>query len=173
MNYFNYKRRNLFSGPHLLGPLLILAGLIALLGPLFIIQGNSIIREVSVGAGALILGLVIVTSYRGTHIDFYQKKFRNYISICGYKFGEWTSLPLILKVTVVPLNYRSHNTPNGISPTLSGKVSEFRTLIYSNESNPMFTFIYSDRANAVKHANTLASNLNANLAIYTIQERDL
>ena len=170
MNYFNYKRRNLFSGPHLLGPLLILAGLIALLSPLFIIQGNSIIREVSVGTGALILALAIITSFGGTLIDYSEKRFRDYISICGFKFGEWTSLPFILKITVVPISYMSQNTPNGISPTLSGKVSEFRTLIYSHDSNPVFTFIYREKA--FKQANNLASNLNASLVIYIAEERD-
>jgi len=163
---FNYKRRNLLSGPHLAGSLLIIAGLIALLSPLFIINGSSIERAYLVGAGALIIGLVIISSYGGTIIDFSNKKFKDYFSICGFKYGEWTSLPVIKHVTVVSISYISKNTPNGISPTLSGKVTDFRTLLYSDKGDPAFSFIYSDRERAVKQAKYLACSLDVNLIQY-------
>jgi len=161
MSNFNYKRRNFISGPHLAGPLLIFAGLIALLSPLFMIDVSSIGKVYVVGAGALILGLVIISSYDGTLIDFTNKRSKDYFSICGFKYGEWTSLPDIQNVTVVSMSYMRKNTPNGISPTISAKVTDYRTLLYSKEADPAFSFVYSDREKAVRHAKGLASSLNA------------
>lgn len=117
------------------------------------------------GMGALIPGLVIVSSYGGTLIDFTKKRFKAYWSIGGYKFGEWKKLPVILKVKVISTSYIRTNTPNGISPTLSGKVTDFKTLIYSNASKPVFSFVYSNRDKALKHAKSLASKLNADLVL--------
>jgi hypothetical protein len=170
MNNFNFKRRNLVSGPHLLGSLLIIAGLFALLSLLFFKNESSMERVLGVGAGALILGLVIVSSYAGTLIDFTDKRFKEYLSIGGYKFGKWKTLPVNLKVKVFSTTYKSTNTPNGISPTLSGKVTDFKTLIYSNASKPVLSFVYSNREKAIKHAKSLASGLNADLVL-NIPER--
>ena len=165
MNNFNFKRRNLASGPHLLGSLLIMAGLFALLSPVLIESESSVERALVVGVGAIILGLIIVSSYGGTLIDFTEKRFKDYFSFGGYKFGEWTTLPVILTVKVISTSYVSTNIPNGISPTLSGKVTDFRTLIYSSASKPVLSFVYSSRNKAVKHAKGLASNFNANLVL--------
>ena len=123
-------------------------------------------RVVGVGVGATILGLVIISSYGGTLIDFEEKKSKEYFSIGGYKFGEWTSLPVILTVKVISTSYISTNTPNGISPTLSGKITDFKTLIYSNASKPVLSFNYSKRERAVKTAKHLASKFNADLVLH-------
>ncbi len=165
MNNFNFKNRNLFSGPHFLGTLLIIAGLFALVSPVFFKNESFTERVLVVGVGALILGLMIVSSYGGTLIDFTEKRFKEYLSIGGYKFGEWTTLPIILTVKVISTSYMSTNIPNGISPTLSGKVTDFKTLIYSNASKPVLSFVYSNRDKAVNHAKSLASNLNADLVL--------
>jgi hypothetical protein len=171
MNNFNFKRRNLVSGPHLLGSLLIIAGLFALVSPVFFKNESSVERVLGVGSGAIILGLIIISSYGGTLIDFTEKRYKEYLSIGGYKFGEWTTLPVILTVKVISTSYISTNTPNGISPSLSGKVTDFKTLIYSNASKPVLSFVYSNREKAVKHAKSLADNLNADL-ILKIPERE-
>lgn len=128
-------------------------------------------RVLAVGTGAIIVGLFIISSYDGTLIDFTQKRFKEYVSIGGYKFGEWVALPDILKIKVISTTYIRGNTPNGISPTLSGKVTDFKTLIYSNTSKPEFSFKYSSMDEAVKHARRLAADLNADLVL-NIQERE-
>lgn len=171
MNNFNFKRRNLVSGPHLLGSLLLIAGLFALVSPVFFKNESSIERVLAVGMGAILLGLVIVSSYGGTLIDFTEKRFKEYFSIGGYKFGEWTALPLIRTVKVISTSYTSTNKPNGISPTFSGKVTDFKTLICSNASKPVLSFMYSNKDKAVKHAKRLASNLNADLVL-NIKEKE-
>ena len=165
MNRINFKNRDLISGPHLLGTLLIFAGLFALISPTFLEGGSSIERVLAVGIGAIIVGLFIITSYSGTLIDFTQNRFKAYQSVVGYQFGEWTTLPEIIKVKVISTSYISSNTSNGISPTLSGKVSEFKILVYSKTAVPVLSFVFSNEDKAVKYAKDLASNLNAELVL--------
>jgi hypothetical protein len=161
MTNFNFKRRNLFSGPHLLGMLLLLAGIFAIVSPAFLKSGSSLERILAVGIGTIIIGLFIVSSYSGTLFDFTQKRFKEYVSIGGYKSGEWTTLPDILKIKVISASHLRSNIPNGISPTLSVKVTDFTLLMYSNSQKPIFLFKYSSRNKAVKEAKRLAKELNA------------
>ncbi len=163
MKDFNFKKRKLFSGPHLLGTLLIIAGSFALVSPVFLKSGSSLERVLVVGIGAIIIGLLIAASYGGTLIDFTQKRFKEYVYIGGYKSGEWIALPDISKIKVISASYLSTNMPNGISPTLSVKVTDFKILIYSNSHKPVFSFKYSNMDKAVKHAKRLAADLNADL----------
>lgn len=165
MKRFNFKRRKLFAGPHLLGSLLIVAGLVALAGPLVMEEQASLEKAYGVGVGALLLGLIIVTTYKGTLIDFTKKKWKSYVAICGVKFGEWAILPAIWSVKVSPSSYRQTNTPNGISPTLTGSVTEFVLALWGKEATPLFSFVYTNRNRAVKQAKRLAFNLGAELEI--------
>lgn len=97
MNMFNFKKRNLTSGPHLLGTLLTIAGLFAIVSPTFLTSESSLDRILTVGIAATIIGLVVVSSYNGTSIDINGKRSKEYISVAGYKFGEWRPLPEISK----------------------------------------------------------------------------
>ncbi len=165
MKNFNFKKRDFASGPHLLGILLILAGVFALVSPMFLKSGVSIERVLAVGIGALIIGLLIVSSYGGTLIDFSQKRFKDYTSIVGYKYGEWMTMPDIVTIKVTSSSYRSTNTSNGISPTLSGKVTDFKIFLYANSPQPIFSFEYSSKRKAVKKAQRLAADLKADLVL--------
>ena len=170
MNYFDFKRRDIFSGPHSLGLLLIATGVFALLSPMFFKAEVSIGSVVGVGVGTTIFGLAILFSYSGTLIDFTKNKVKEYSSIAGYRFGEWTVLPTIATVQVVSSSYVSSNTPNGVSPTLSGKVTDFKIVVCSDAADPALSFVYADKKKAIKHARVLASNLNANLVLHTSQD---
>ncbi|WP_158856178.1 hypothetical protein [Lunatibacter salilacus] len=163
MNEFNFKKRNLVSGPHILGPLLIVAGLVALVSTVIFNNDDTLVRTLLVGGGAIVLGLIIINSYEGTLIDLRNKRIKTYISIVGYKLGEWKALANISTVKVITNSYIRTNVPNGISPTFSGKVTDFKTLLYSDEANPVLTFVYSKKKKAIKQATRLASNLNAKL----------
>lgn len=165
MKNFNYRNRNLVSGPHLLGTLLIIAGLFNIVSPTFLESDSSIERVLTVGIGAVVAGLIIISSYKGTLIDFTRKRYKEYLSIGGYKLGEWVALPDILKIKVISTTYVSSNTPNGISPTISGKVTDFKTIIYSTSAKCVFSFTYSNMDKAVKHARRLAADLNADLVL--------
>lgn len=163
MSSFNFKKRNLTSGPHLLGVLLILAGLLALGSLLFFKEESDLEKTLGVGLGAIAIGALITFSYSGTLIDFTKNRYKEYISIGCYKVGEWDTLSAIGTVQVNSSTYKVTNTPNGISPTLSGKVTDFKVLLFSNKSQADFCFIYSTKKKAVKHAEILASGLNAHL----------
>ena len=114
MKNFHFKKRDLFSGPHLLGVLLILAGIFALVSPTFLVVGSSTERVLLVGLGAFIIGLFILFSYSGTTIDFTQNKYKEYVSVGGYKLGQWSPLPTISSIHVIVRSAVTSNTPNGI-----------------------------------------------------------
>ena len=165
MNNFDFKKRNLFSGPHLFGTLLVIAGLFALISPAFLQSGSSMDRILAVGIGAIVVGLLVVSSYSGTLIDFDQNRFKEYVSVIGYKFGEWSALPDIAKVKVISTTYLSTNTPNGVSPTLSGKVTDYKTLVYTDSPKPFLSFVYSKRDKAINQARDLAHSLKVDLIL--------
>lgn len=165
MKNYNYKKRNLLTGPQLLVPIFIIVGLLALLSPFVFAKEQSIERVIVVGVGAIILGLLINASYGGTLIDFTGRKYKAYFSLVGYKIGEWTPLPEIVTVRVMSTTYVRHNISNGISPTLSGTVTDFRVLLYSSGSQPVLMFVYSKKGKAVNDARILATNLEANLVL--------
>lgn len=165
MKNFNYKRRNLTSGPHLIGLLLTLAGLFALLSPTFLTVGVSTERILVVGIGTMVLGLLIVSSYSGVCIDYTKKRFQEYTSVLGCKFGEWEDLPDIKEVKAISISYMSSNTPNGISPTLSGRVTDYKILMYSNDAQTVLSFEYTKKNQVEDYARELATSLNAKLVL--------
>src|SRR5690554_3798894 len=113
MKNYNFKRRSLFSGPHLLGVIFIAVGLFAIVSPAIFTSGSSLEKSFYVGAVAVILGSIIVSSYGGTEIDFRKNRVKDYFSILGYRFGEWAALPAIKKISAISVNYHATNTPNG------------------------------------------------------------
>ena len=151
------------SGPHLLGVLLMAAGLFALASPMLLASESSWEKILGVGAGAILLGLFIWLSYGGTRIDLTEKKMQDYLSMGGYRFGAWERLPTITTVRVVTTHYRSSNTPNGITPTLSGTIVETSVLLHVDNANPVFSFTYSNQRKAMKNAEYLATHLPAKL----------
>lgn len=164
MSQFNFKKRNITSGPHLLGVLLILVGLLAVIGPLFFTIGIPIIKAQLIGGGSIILGLMIVSSFEGVLIDFNNKKIKEYFSICGLKRGQWESLPTISVVKMIAKTSKATNTPNGIGPTLSGSISEFMVFIYTqNSEKPIYSFNFPREKEAKANAKSLATNLGAEL----------
>lgn len=170
MSHFNFKKRNLFSGPHFVGMIIILAGVFALASPAFLESGSSLEKTIITGLGAVVVGSMIVSSYDGTLIDFSGKKVKEYFSFCGYKFGKWTSMPRVLKVKVVSTSSKGSNLPNGISPTLSWKVTHFTTLLYSDNPGPDFSFTYASKDKAIAGAQHLADHLNADLELNVREE---
>ena len=161
--HFNYKKRNLLSGPHLLGILLLLVGLFTLASPLYLKTEVPQERVIIMGAGAVVLGLLIVSSYTGTLVDTFGNRYKDYLSVAGIIFGEWAELPLITQVRLKGISRLHTNTANGISPTLSGKVKEYTVGLNSDSGRPEFVFTYKKEKTASAQAAYLASALNAEL----------
>ncbi|WP_177179684.1 hypothetical protein [Cyclobacterium xiamenense] len=162
---FDFKRRTLISGPHLLGSLLILSGILALVGTSFLNLGDSLERNLAVGMAAILLGLPILSTYGGTRIDFSGNRYKNYRSIAGFRQGAWKTLPLIVRVELIETKRRRTNQPNGISPTLSGNVIEFTILMYASAPRPLFVFVYTNGDKALEQAQLLASALKCKLVL--------
>ena len=165
MKNFNFKRRNLFSGPHFLGTLLLLAGVVAFVSPAILKSQASLEKTYTVGAIATILGLIIISAYSGVLIDVVEKRVKEYTSICGFKFGQWASLPAIKTINVTSKQQKNTNTPNGISPTLSGTIVTFQTLLWSEKTTPEFIFTYTKKSRATQAAHYLADGLQATLEV--------
>lgn len=165
METYNFKKRNLTASPHLFGLIGVAAGIFIIISPSFLASGSSVEKTIVVGVMALVIGLIIVTSYGGTLIDFGTKGVKEYFVFCGYRTGRWEPLPPIEKVKVVATSFRSTNTPNGISPTLSGKVTEYKVLLYSDNPTPTFSFIYTKEDEAKTKAQQIAKGLDVELEV--------
>ena len=159
MQQFNYSRRNLASGFHLLGVLLILGGVFAILSPLFISSGSSIEKIRFVGGTFIIVGFIITQVYTGIQLDSSQKRIREYISMLGIRFGQWEHLPVISSIKWKEINRTSSNTPNGVSPTLSGNITFYKVILYGEDAKPVYSFDYNKKDIAKEKVHELESIL--------------
>lgn len=119
-------------GPRLLGLILIAAGVLVLIVPFFIVVSTDPQKIGLVGGGALIIGLILVSIYSGTLLDFDKSRYKEYQSIFWIKLGTWQELPTIERAELVLHSYRSKNTPNGISPTLAQNVTIYKCVLLAN-----------------------------------------
>jgi len=165
MDTFNHKNRHLFSGPHLIGLLLCIAGLFAVVSPLLFPKASGVVRAIIVGLAAIIIGMLILYTYSGTLIHFGEQKFKVYQAFGGYKFGEWTHLPIVKRVEMASSTYKTSNIPNGISPTFSGQITEYHVKVYTDSSKPFFCFKYSTQKKAIQQAKLLTNCLKAELVV--------
>jgi len=167
---FIFKNRDFLSGSRLLGCIFIFAGVFALLSPVLFEIDVSAQRVFLVGGVTILIGYVAAFSYSGTKIDFARSKFREYQVIAGFTTGEWQKLPPITAVKVISRTYMQRNMPNGISPTMSGKVTDFYVLLLANHPEPVLSFIYTSEKKAVKGAKLLATCMNTELHLLTSEE---
>jgi len=163
MQQFNYSRRNLASGFHLLGVLFILGGVFALLSPLFISSGLPIERTRLVGIVFILVGFLITQLYTGIQLDGDQKRFREYLSIIGIRLGKWEPLPTFSSIKWKEINRTSSNIPNGVSPTLSGTITFYRVILYGEDTKMVFSFDYKKNEKAIEKAQELESILNTKI----------
>lgn len=148
------------GGPHLLGVLLVLAGLLGVVSPYLFQIGIEPERAQLIGGVFAFIGLFIAGTFSGTLIDGEEKKIKDYTSILGIKLGEWETLPKIGAIKLLKKTIKQSDTPNGISPTLSGKVTYFViSLIPEGEEKSNYTFTYSHEKKANKQAQLLAQEL--------------
>lgn len=160
MSLYNYKKRDLFSGPHFLGLLLMLAGLLAFLSPYLFSIGVSARQAHYTGLITFLIGLSIVSFYEGIMFDFAGKRYREYYTILGLKLGQWSALPTITNLEVVSKTKRVSNTPNGISPTLSGNIKEFYVLLLDDQQTPRFKMKFVKQNAAETCARQISTGLN-------------
>lgn len=160
MQVFHHKEYRLFSGPHLLGVIFTLAGTASILSPLFVQEEYFGGRTTYTGLAFLILGVVVLSKFSGYSIDFTGKKFRRFQSILGFRYGDWNPLPKVSKVEVRTVSYEQTNTPNGVSPTLSGEVKEHHVILLDREGEPILNLTHKTKKQAEHGAKHLRVSLD-------------
>ncbi len=161
MKNYNHKKRNFTSGSHLLGIIFIGAGVLSIASPLFISSPDySAERSLWTGIAAIAIGLVIVSTFTGSIISFGENKIKEYTSILGYKMGSWSTLPEIKQINLTSELQESSNTPNGISPTLSGTTVSFKVLLVSSEQDGISFLEFSKKDKAISCAKLLSKGFD-------------
>ena len=85
---------------------------------------------------------------------------KEYFSFLGFKTGEWQQLPKITQIKILKTTRKFTNTPNGISPTLSGKFSVYSVHLINDGLETAVKLDYSKKQKAVSKANELAAGFN-------------
>lgn len=82
----------------------------------------------------------------------------------GFKFGRWEALPAISSIKVVSNTSRIINEANGVSPTMSGDVTDHTVFAYALDAGiPYFSFSFSKEQEATDAANQLAKAFGVEL----------
>jgi len=149
LSQINYKNESLgMNGVRLLGIILMPAGLLVLFVPLFFEVSTDLQKIGIVGGGSFLVGVILVSIYSGTLLDFEKSRFKEYQSIFWFKIGDWKELPKIEQAELILHSFRSRNTPNGISPTLSHDVTIYKCVLISHGSK-FLAFDFAKHKDAV------------------------
>lgn len=163
MNSLNYKRRNLFTGPRVLGVLLLLAGITFLIIPSVTGDLEITSRTLWISNGAIVFGLFVMSTQSGTFISFDELKLKEYTTILGFKLGEWVSISDVSTISIKTETSRTSNTPNGISPTLSRNTTHHWVLMHNPNNVLIHSILYDKKEIALEQSKLLATHLNAEL----------
>ncbi len=146
MNHLHYVNRK--NGLQIVGGILILMGLIVLAVPIFFEVDTEFSKVLLVSGIPIVIGVIMISTYSGTLIEFENHKFKEYQSIQWIKFGDWQNLPKIENAELIHYTYTQTNTPNGISPTISGEVTVYKCVLVSGGKKFM-VFDYSKEKDAI------------------------
>lgn len=132
-NQFNYKRRTLWNGSHLAGITLILMSLIIWIASYFVTDETDPLTLYTAIAILFLIGILSVSTYSGTLVNFRSNRFKEYQSVFWYKFGNWQEFPKIEHVEIIHHSFRKSNIPNGVSPTFSHEVTIYKCVLVTGE----------------------------------------
>ncbi|WP_339867473.1 hypothetical protein [uncultured Algoriphagus sp.] len=130
--YFNYKKRTLWNGSHLVGISLVSIALIIWITSNFIENETDPFTLYMIVGIFLFLGILSLSTYSGILIEFDRSRFKEYQSVFWFKIGEWKELPKIEHAEFILHSFRATNIPNGITPTLSGEVTIYKCVLLAN-----------------------------------------
>ncbi|MEM9856576.1 MAG: hypothetical protein AAF843_04450 [Bacteroidota bacterium] len=160
MPNFNYNTRDLSSGIHLLGVILIFSSLFVLLTPHLFEYTVSLSSVYWLSGVSFLIGICIISTYSGTIIHLRDRKIKEYSAFMGFQFGKWQALPTLSHVRHTTQKRKVTNFTNGVSPTLSGNVTFHYIILLNIENEPVYTFSFSKEKKALKKLNQLAEGLN-------------
>ncbi len=165
MSVFDHTKRKRFEGSHLIGILLIAAGSIIGVLSIFIDFNAPYNNMLPLIICLLVIGLILIFTFSGLEIDFTRNVLREYFSFCGIKLGKWTPVPPIRKIKLKSSSQKIVNVKNGISPTMSGTVREYRIVLYANQATPFLSFSYSKKEESLRNAELFSINFNTAVEI--------
>ena len=151
------------SGHRILGLIFMAAGIFSILMPLFMEAPLSDNRSSWIGIVFILFGLPISTSFGGTEVNTSTRQFRSYRALLGIRWGNWQPLPAMDGLYTISLTGEIDYLPNGITPTLSGKVTDYYVMAVSADLKPLFYLSYPTEAQARKVAQELATGLGVPL----------
>ncbi|WP_208110523.1 hypothetical protein [Algoriphagus boseongensis] len=146
---FHHSTKHKNKGYLLAGSILILMGMVVFIVPFFHEVETDPSKIVLVGGIPFLSGIVLISTYSGTTIDFEKKQLKKYQSILWFKLGKWENLPRIETAELVHYTYQSRNTPNGISPTISAEITTYKCVI-KLEGKKLQVFDYANEKDAIR-----------------------
>ncbi|WP_075348827.1 hypothetical protein [Algoriphagus marinus] len=121
------------SGPRLLGFILAGAGILVLISPWVIESGSSMEKTIAVGITAGLIGLILISLSSGILLDFGGNRIKHFQNVGWMKFGDWERIPQVLEIELIHHSFQSKNIPNGITPTMSGKMTMYKCVLKSSD----------------------------------------
>ncbi len=137
------------SGPRLLGFLLAGAGLLALISPWIIESGSSIEKTIAVGLTAGLIGIILISLSSGILLDFGGNRIKHFQNMGWMKFGDWEKIPKVQEIELIHHCYQSKNIPNGITPTMSSKMTRYKCVLKSSDE-VILSLDFSKEKEAIK-----------------------
>jgi len=161
MTSYTHSHMSLFSGWRFLGVLLILASVFVISTPLFFTISYDL-KVISLSSITFTLGIFLSTSYEGLQLDLKQKKQRNFISVLGIRRGPWKPIGTITSLVISTHSRIAQNTPNGISPTLSGTVTLYKVAAFANQES-LFVLWFHKKEKARHLGSLISDHFNVSL----------
>ncbi|GHA79814.1 hypothetical protein [Pontibacter akesuensis] len=158
-NRYERRTRYVFGGASNFWFLFVAIGVFVWLSPLFLEQEGAEVRTMVISGVALLLGLSLRFTYYGIQINRKRRSIREFISILGYKSGEWKTLPDLKKLRLSAATSTTQNIPNGISPTMRRTITVYSIALFSAEATPDYVIHTESKKEAMKVAKALANVL--------------
>ena len=151
------------TGLRLMGMVLLVGGLVSIFLPYFIDIAGESGKSLWTGLAFGLIGFFMAGASNGNEVDLTQKKHRHYKYFWGYKWGEWSDIPELDGIYYLKHSYEEDRTPNGISPTVSGRVTDHHVLGLIDEDTLVFSLKYYRAEKAQQAADQLSKALNVPL----------
>lgn len=149
MNVFIHKNRTLWEGFHLMGMILIAVAAALLLFYLFSDFPTDQDTLATLVGALLLFGLIAVSSYSGTVLDFEHHRYKSFQNLLWIKLGSWKTLPEIDHAEMIIHTFRSENFRNGITPTLSSETTVYKCVLLSGGTK-FLAFDFAKEKDAIR-----------------------
>ena len=116
--------------------------------------------------GAILIGLVLSLTSRGTRLDLDHMRFKRYVGLFGLKLGSWQSLPKLEQIVFTSNNYSQQI--HSIVSRKSLNTKEFRAFIKGNNCKILFS-AGKDAQSVKQDAHMVASRLSLPAIDYTVK----